>query len=592
MPNDSRLPDGRRDAARQLAEELAADGLRTARLAESLAVKTQPSEDFEQALEAVEAAAAPQGERCRVAFFGESAAAGYLYAPEWTPAKALAEYLGGGVVDLSRTNETLAGFLRQLVAAPPAEIFVVFIGNNWELLETPEISPYAPSTEARMRFAGLLRGDSWNGAARHAAQTLAVKVRRTLDALARFATRYGSQVVLVIPEVNEEWAVLQPDVLRPLARQLPGPVEPDEESYHKMALLGSPRLTVAGRRLLNEAAKRHEWRSVDLREVFVQHKLRDNEAFLDYCHLTSEGMRVAMKAVALAIQGEAGIANLAPAPTLEALAYLGAAVHTAHRHPPTEGKKELIVRRLQEAVAADPDVVDAFWDLVEARSTPLPAFLTAAQPRNLASPFRLGFQHGWRWDFVDADLVQAIGVVLAENGDPEAPAKIATRFARFLAVGETGRELAQAPFLWDPLERFYPEAMAFADLDERATLRSPLPWIRFCLVVAKPAEVLLKLTLRRPLPADDSVVLKINGESVAELPACPTWQREQVRLPAATVREGLNELEIRWPEIAGEALDGAYATAVEDLALGRETEMHPVYGEVAAITATVAADEG
>ena len=54
----------------------------------------------------------------RVAFFGESVAAGYLYAPHLTPAGVLEAQLraaGGGanfeVIDLARTNETLAGLL-------------------------------------------------------------------------------------------------------------------------------------------------------------------------------------------------------------------------------------------------------------------------------------------------------------------------------------------------------------------------------------------------------------------------------------------------------------------------------------------------
>ncbi|MFP5286267.1 MAG: hypothetical protein ACLGI9_11060, partial [Thermoanaerobaculia bacterium] len=37
------------------------------------------------------------------------------------------------------------------------DMLVIFVGNNWNLLETPEVSPYAPSVRARQRYAQALR---------------------------------------------------------------------------------------------------------------------------------------------------------------------------------------------------------------------------------------------------------------------------------------------------------------------------------------------------------------------------------------------------------------------------------------------------
>ncbi len=102
----------------------------------------------------------------RVAFFGESVAAGYLYAPHLTPARVLEAQLravGGEsdfeVIDLARTNETLptlTATVRASLQLNP-DVLVLFVGNNWNLLETPEVSPYAPSVEARQRYAAALR---------------------------------------------------------------------------------------------------------------------------------------------------------------------------------------------------------------------------------------------------------------------------------------------------------------------------------------------------------------------------------------------------------------------------------------------------
>src|SRR6185295_2526663 len=102
----------------------------------------------------------------RVALFGESAAAGYLYAPHLTPAQVLEGQLrsiGGSadfeVIDLARTNERLASLAQTVRAALQIQpdVLVIYAGNNWNLLETPEVSPYAASVAARLDYAKALR---------------------------------------------------------------------------------------------------------------------------------------------------------------------------------------------------------------------------------------------------------------------------------------------------------------------------------------------------------------------------------------------------------------------------------------------------
>ena len=89
--------------------------------------------------------------------------------------------------------------------------------------------------------------------------------------------------------------------------------------------------------------------------------------------------------------------------------------------------------------------------------------LTAAQQRNLASPYRLLLQHGWRWDHLDADLIEAIRAVLERRGHP-AGERIDNLLLEHLAIREEGTELLDAIYLWEPLERLIPEVMEFEDL--------------------------------------------------------------------------------------------------------------------------------
>ena len=305
----------------------------------------------------------------RVGFFGESAAAGYLYAPHVTPARVLEFHLrvAGGdgnfeVVDLARTNETLVSLaetVRTSLQINP-DVLVLFIGNNWNLLETPEVSPYAPSAEARQRYARALRKEGIEGPLRLAAEALREKAEATLDFVALIARAVQIPVVLVLPEINlADWENRQPPVWLPgdgtarwhslygeaagrlergdfegaLAtarslRELDGGAcsstwrllakawmglgdleeagraalaEVDAAAYPLLAFLGAPQATTAAREILRSTARRHGFSCVDLREVFAQatgSPLPGRRLFLDYCHLTSEGIHLAMAAVA------------------------------------------------------------------------------------------------------------------------------------------------------------------------------------------------------------------------------------------------------------------------------------------------------
>jgi len=298
----------------------------------------------------------------RVVFFGESVAAGYLYAPHLTPARVLEAQLraAGGdgnfeVVDLARTNETLASLadtVRTSLQINP-DVLVLFAGNNWNLLETPEVSPYAPPVEARQRYGRALREEGIAGPVRLAVAELQAKAEAALDFIALIAGTVQIPVILVLPEVNlADWENRQPPVWLPgdgtarwhalyaeatgrlargdcegalaaaasmleldggdcaatwrlRARGLAGlgdleqaadaaRSEIDRVQYATLAFLGAPQAGTATREILRSAGRRHGFSLVDLREVFAAHTgspLPGRRLFLDYCHLTSEGTR-------------------------------------------------------------------------------------------------------------------------------------------------------------------------------------------------------------------------------------------------------------------------------------------------------------
>lgn len=620
----------------------------------------------------------------RICLFGESVAAGYLYAPHLTPAEVLAaqlrEVAGAGayeVIDLARTNETLAGLAATVEAALQLEpdSLVLFAGNNWGLLETPEVSPYAPSVPARRDFAAALGQAGPAGAVGLARRRLDGRVHRTLDRIAGLAGRAGAAVVTLLPEVNlADWEGRQPPVWLPgegterwygllekalaaLGRGDPaaaeeaawrmnaldgstGPVpfrllarawtaqgreaeardaalaEVDSVHYPLLCFLGAPQATTAARELLADAAERHGWAAVDVRTVLTAWTgsvFPGRRQFLDYCHLTAEGMHGAMAAVTAAVLGLRPVAGgpweaeglelarrLPPpeiSPEAEATARLGAALHGAHRLLPVGGPPgagaPVVDHWCRAALEASPGAAAAMLDLARARLASLPAVLTGAGRRILGSPYRLGLQHGLKWDGLDGEVLLAMASALRGAGLPEAE-ELSEALRAAGALPPEGLELAHGVrYLAEPLARPYPEVMDLPYLTGRAPLRCPWPETSFWLPLRDPSPVVLRLTARLPpIPIPEGVeayrrgraALRVNGEDAAELPLAESWTRAALRVPAAALRPGLNLVTLRWPmppPVGEHALEAARCR----LARGLEADLHPIFGEVFSLRA-------
>ena len=608
----------------------------------------------------------------RVVLFGESAAAGYLYAPAVTLAKILGHSLEAvapgltEVIDLARTNETLVGLAETVEAAIQIQpdVLVLFAGNNWNLLETPELSAAAPSAVARVRFAELL----CEGIARPVAEArrqIAARANAALDRIAALARAIGVPVVVVIPEVNlDDWENRQPPAgldaegtnrwhrllaegraalsrddaslaalsaramlrldggLCPTGYRLLGRAlqalgrldeaasafraEVDAAAYPLLANLGAPQATGQTAEILNAAAGRHGWLRVDLRELLAEvsgSPIPGRRFFLDYCHLSSEGLRLTAAAIAaeiLPFLGDSGgprpdwrqlLARpetaLPISPEAEATARLGAAIHGAHRLLPLGEKGPFVEPFLGEALALSPHAQRALSDLIEARVAPLPAVATAAQRRNLKSPCRLGLPHGWRWDFLDADVLQAATRVLAQV-DPETIRQIEQRLhAR--AAGPEWTELARSPWIWEPLEQFFADLLDHEDLARRAFFRSPWPETGFALIAPGGADLEIQAVLRSPGAADSGAEARVGcrdarGTTVAlgTLPVGRAWSRTSLLIPSGSIAPGLCRLVLAWPPLqtGGES---PMPRAIDRLRLGLEADLHPVFGEISSL---------
>lgn len=604
----------------------------------------------------------------RICFFGESVAAGYLYAPHLTPAMVLQDQLASlrgskafEVVDLARTNETMDGLLQTAEASlqlqPDGWVFLM--GNNWDLLENPALSPWLPSVRNRQAYARALREMDWFGPMELGARQLFEKAGRTLTTIEKLAKSASIHVTLVVPEVNlahwenrqpigwlangqtshwhrlygearsrlakDEWSEAltaaremarldegsHPTTYRIMALALAGlgrrkeareacRREVDASHYATMAFLGAPRAGSMVQELQRRAARFHGFALVDLPKIFAElagpHP-PGRELFLDYCHLTLRGMKLAMAAVCTELlrhfderKGGPGVRDLlARLPRLvvpaevDATAKLGAAIHTAHRHLPLSDKSTLIEYWCRAALAASAGIAEAMADLVAARGAPGPAVLTAAQQRNYRSPYRLMLQHGWKWDFLDAELLQTLFKLLKERGRL---GELETALVKYRGARPEGTELL--PFyLWEPLERLYPEVMATTDLNGRAGHRAFWPETAFAIVCGRGLDIELELVCRMPprgVFSSTSLTLEVNGTSLTDLELSHIWQKIRFRIEARFLKNGINRLVFLWPPLAEE--DGkAQRRALKRLELGLEADLFPVFGEIFRLTA-------
>ena len=596
----------------------------------------------------------------RICFFGESVAAGYLYAPHMTPARVLEDQLNHlkgdqayEVVDLARTNETLKGLTSTVCSSLQLEpdLLVIFSGNNWNLLETPQVSPYNPVLRDRRSYAEKLADQGVEGPMSWAAGELVTKVTNTFDTIAA-AVKGTVPVVVVIPEVNlADWASRQPPVRLPhngnrrwlvlfrqavafleaaswldlrntalemlkfddgscpttyrllaMAYQASGDLtrardaaraEIDCCQYANLCFMSAPQINGMGRKLLQRQALRPGFHMLDLAQVFARQTspLPGRDLFLDYCHLTIAGMKLAMAAVCgqtmhLLENDDRGLEFIwdetpepEVTPEVDATAKFGAAMHNAHRLLGVGDQGALLMHWCEQALAASPAIAETMLDVAEARVSKLPAVLTSAQVRNRRGAYPLSLQHGWRYDHLDFPLIAAIQRVLNVHD----PAR-ATRLEAILLDSLQEQIELTVDHLWEPLARPYPELMPSDDLERHAALRAFWPVTEYGFIASGENDIRLKASLRTHAgPAEMRIC--INGAQAGTLNLFETWHAHVLILPKKQLKRGINRLSLFWPD-PKPCSENPLAEVANSLGRDHEISPHPIYGEIFSLILT------
>jgi hypothetical protein len=555
----------------------------------------------------------PKGSLRRVVLIGESAAKGYLYHPRFTTAQALQQIMNTAcgpakieVVDLARNNllhDQLQELITQALHLEP-DAFVIFAGNNWYPLS------HASDKHLLDMASAFRETGSWRGVKESSESVLIANTMQTLGLLEEIVRERGIPVVFVLPEYNLADWVTDCDC-PPLLNseqtgawlQARGEAEQllKGDDWEKAESLGerliqldqgttsagfnvlaevsrkrgnhqaartflekardamvcwpgrqTPRCFSVIQQTIREQAAAHGVHLVDLPLEFSKHlggEAADRRLFLDYCHLTLEGIRISM-----ALTGEtllpllkypvksskelAQVEMKVPA-NVSAGAHFLAAVYNGNWG---QGM-DLVRHHVRKALEFDHGIANIMQLFLDFHIRRVPSSLCRSFEQLWESPHVpaiIVLYNDSTGNFLNPDLVNTMvdelekfgiptrsqieGLMIKEHGVENRAVNLVDSL---YAIGSYSR------FLVDRRPQFY-----------KATTRNTT----FPLICDKAGPLDFSITMKVPhLSANQTISLRLNGSLVAEIAATERWTTTTCSVPAGLVNPGVNQVEIDWP---------------------------------------------
>jgi len=592
----------------------------------------------------------PKANAFRVVLLGESAARGFLVDPFYNPSMALEKILGcaglnAEVVDLARTNCSigqLIALVKGCVRMEP-DALVVFAGNNWTINGKNLITPL----EIRHIINTIVGGNSEDVIRNVIEEKLSASMQELFRELAAVKERYAIPVVIVNPEFNcMDWKSNETDRLPSwttndierwyaLLSKATGSIQtgdfPAAEALCN-EMIGMHPFNPAGYELLAkcryiqgdkdgaaaylrsahdtsvyQAAHcpgvtsfiqnwiRREVRDqgfclVDLPVVFHEHLEGDiagRTLFLDYCHLTVEGINLAMYHAARALMSSMSVGEwsvdvrdtiqLGPDDISCAAAHFLAAIHNAHW-----GQGQDIVAYHCRRSLSYFDISNEMMQYVYMTTSSqcpwrLNRHFESLVSEGIFMQYLLLSQPEEGLDTFDLTLVDGILTALRDKQVDVGGEVNTMRVAQSGEDGE-GVDLLQSCHWVDgsynPLLR----------LKMGAYYKEFNRWSKFYLLYAGSAETRVELVHRVPYNSEvqETLELEINGTPFYSAPTGPGWSRIEFEVPSHLLRYGVNNLIIRWPL---RNIKSKYHEPVEyaDLELYYKY-MFPLIGEIHSLT--------
>jgi hypothetical protein len=314
----------------------------------------------------------------------------------------------------------------------------------------------------------------------------------------------------------------------------------------------TPRCFAINGAVLKEAALTYGFSIVDLPAIFrtaLNGDVPGKDLFLDYCHLTVRGIRIAMEATARTLLDISGYGHVQlPADILRepdsevmSMAEAFAAVHNSRYG---QGR-ELLRHYCMEAVRHGMSAGKFMLQFTSLTTRKIPNILCKNYEYIITG--KMGDQYGNGTGLLHPDKLKLLELELMEGmiAALQSTGVDISQQLYQLRIREHGTNNRKVNLLESYYRLFSNHAVLGADFGHYTAhdVRSD-----FMLVTAGNRHLQLTLTFRTPPGSNHKdICLEVNGKQVASFESSHQWKTQHITLSPAELKEDVNDIRICWP---------------------------------------------
>jgi len=559
------------------------------------------------------------------------------------------------VIDLTRNAmrvELLVDIIDAAAQLNP-DIIVIFAGNNFCRNHTIGRPDQKTISHKQLQIANEQGAP---GLANHFTEELAQATQNTVDTIAKNAQRNLTNIIWLIPATHEGWERLAPVHLlgerktKKWHSLFTSAVKALELGHYKKALelaqtmeqldkrtcpttqrlmgialnhLGhleeakkhyqyevdidcalernsflSPGIQSIAKTIIAKGGKRHGFKSIDLQKVFSEYVNAIDttpDLFVDYCHLSVEGMQIAMSAVAADIS-EAPLncwknvfqkcRSFAIEPKYIARGQFEATIYTSHMQHSLETRDNSyhLRQRFHHALTLWDGLADTMKEYVRMRHGAVATEVSKDAHKLVASANSLLDYGILQWIHgIDAQTIEAICGALDDAGHNGG--ELLSYYQEYDKEKlKHGIDLTNPRYIkhfgrdgevnWDP---------------ERGTYRTQpylrAYWPQLPLVFVSDKDTSLDCYITSRLPSEgtnkrcETLTISVNGEFIVDFEVTHTWSKQHFRIPSEHLKNGFNDIQLEWPDLPDDDTP-AIDSAIRKLQTFGRANWHPVFGEI------------
>lgn len=357
-----------------------------------------------------------------------------------------------------------------------------------------------------------------------------------------------------------------------------------------------PRCCTPLRDALLAQAGKYGIATVNLPEILVNaapDNIPGREMYLDYCHLTLEGIKIAVRHTARVVAGaltgrqvaleEVADSGLEPAASVQATAHFCAAVHSGHYGQP----RAILDYHCRKAVSLSAGIKDTMLRFADFATRRTSSEFCQSFGEVLAEGGMLQYEGGRGMrnpkgrKLLDIELVDAITGALRSIG-VDVHKEIGE--LREKEHGVDGEPVNLLESFYHLTSYNYPLEYDRLDYMQVRTAK-----VVFTFIASGDSPLSLDLVYRTPNGTDPdrcvNVMVNQAPNIIASLPMRDRWTVASCTIDQALLKDGANKLTIEWPYVFEPITDETLNGPVEAI----DNQLFPVLGELHTLTLTAAA---